>query len=75
MTLDALIMLVGALTVVLPYMGIPSAWDISIYTFFGIIMIILGIAVRRRKGTQQVNTISESKPLHEVHTPAHETQA
>jgi hypothetical protein len=48
MTLDALIMLTGVLTVVLPYLGFPSAWDRPLYTFFGIIFIMCGITLRRR---------------------------
>ncbi|MDB5187755.1 MAG: hypothetical protein JWO50_275 [Candidatus Kaiserbacteria bacterium] len=48
MTLDALIMLTGVLTVVLPYLGFPSSWDRPLYTFFGIVFIMCGVTLRRR---------------------------
>ena len=48
MSLDAVIILFGAIVAVLPYSQLPPSW-ISPLTFAaGIIIIALGIAVRRR---------------------------
>lgn len=48
MTLDALIMLSGALVAVLPFLGFPNSWDKVILVVTGIFIIALGIVVRRR---------------------------
>ncbi len=50
MTLDTLIMLAGALVALLPFLGFPSSWDTVIFFILGVIVIGLGIAVRRRAG-------------------------
>jgi VIT1/CCC1 family predicted Fe2+/Mn2+ transporter len=49
MTLDALIMLAGALVALVPYMGFPRSWDDVILVVLGIFIVILGVVVRRRK--------------------------
>ena len=48
MTLDAVIMLVGAIVAVLPFIGLPNSWDAVIFFILGIIIIALGISVRRK---------------------------
>lgn len=49
MTLDALIMLSGALVAALPFLGFPNSWDTAILFALGIFVIALGITVRRRE--------------------------
>jgi hypothetical protein len=48
MSLDALIMLAGALIAVMPFLGFPVSWQMWIIFILGLIVIALGIAVRRR---------------------------
>jgi membrane protein implicated in regulation of membrane protease activity len=48
MTLDTLIMLAGTLVALLPFLGLPTSWDTIIFFVLGILVIALGIAVRRR---------------------------
>jgi hypothetical protein len=48
MTIDALIMLFGAFVVIEPQLGIPSSWDSIILFVVGVVIVGLGIAVRRR---------------------------
>ena len=48
MTLDTLIMLLGAFVILEPQLGFPTSWDTVILFATGIIIIGLGIAVRRR---------------------------
>lgn len=48
MTLDALIMLIGALVAMLPFLGFPNSWDKPLFFILGVIAIALGIVVRRR---------------------------
>ena len=50
MTLDAVIMLAGALVALLPFLGFPNSWDNNILFIVGIFVIALGIIVRRRLG-------------------------
>lgn len=47
MTKDTLLMLVGGLVALLPFLGFPNAWDTVILVFLGVCVIALGIAVRR----------------------------
>ncbi|MBP9757511.1 MAG: hypothetical protein KBD06_02835 [Candidatus Pacebacteria bacterium] len=48
MTLDSLIMLGGVLVAVLPFLGFPNLWDTVIFVILGVIIVSLGIVVRRR---------------------------
>ena len=48
MTIDALIMFSGAFIAVLPFLGFPIKWDSILMVAAGIIVIALGIIVRRR---------------------------
>lgn len=48
MTLDALIILAGAIVAVLPFLGFPSSWTHAMYFIAGLCVIALGIVVRRR---------------------------
>ena len=48
MTLDIVIMCVGALVALLPFLGFPIMWDNVILVVLGLITIVLGIVVRRR---------------------------
>ena len=50
MTIDALIMLMGALIATLPFLGFPIRMDNIILVALGIIVIALGIIVRRKLG-------------------------
>ncbi len=65
MTLDILIMFVGALVALLPFLGFPIAWDNVILIALGLITIVLGIVVRRRGlglRTRRPTTFVESTP-------------
>ena len=48
MSLDALIMLAGAIVAVMPFLGFPLNWQQWIIFLLGIAVIGLGIAVRRK---------------------------
>jgi hypothetical protein len=64
MTLDALIMLIGALVALLPFLGFPNSWDSVLYFLLGVIIIGLGIVVRRRNShhTDLVSHTPTSQP-------------
>ena len=74
MTLDALIMLCGAFVAVLPFLGFPQVWDNTLFFAVGIIIVLLGIATRRRAGksqkAQRVSSYAESAPHSEGHDMA-----
>ena len=53
MTLDTLIMLSGAFVAVLPFLGFPNSWDTVLFFSAGILVIALGIVVRRRGKTSK----------------------
>ena len=59
MTIDALIMLLGAIVAVLPFLGFPENWDTVFFFLAGVFIIALGIVVRRRL-PQQKNTLTSS---------------
>lgn len=48
MTLDTVIMLVGAAIAALPFLGFPQRWDSVIVFLLGVVVVGLGVAVRRR---------------------------
>jgi len=48
MTLDAGIMLTGALVAILPFLGFTHAMDNALFFILGVVVIGLGIVVRRR---------------------------
>lgn len=47
MTLDTLIMLAGAFVATLPFLGFPNSWDSALLFIAGVLIIGLGIIVRR----------------------------
>ena len=68
MTLDTLIMLSGAFVAVLPFLGFPNNWDSVFFFFAGVIVISLGIALRRRDGRAAKTRLDEP---HFVETTPH----
>jgi hypothetical protein len=67
MTIDGLIMFAGAFIAVLPFLGFPIKWDSILMVAAGIIVISLGIIVRRRGTGRKVHhnrssTYVESAP-------------
>lgn len=77
MTIDALIMVVGAFIATLPFLGFPIRMDNIIMVAAGIIVISLGIIIRRRSvaaraRAKRVHTYVESAPQvqGEVHEAA-----
>ena len=64
MTIDALIMLAGAIVAALPFLGFPHAWLQWLFFAIGVLTICLGIATRRRLGhkmTQQRLPFDETR--------------
>lgn len=53
MTLDTLIMLAGAFVAALPFLGFPASWDTWLLVIAGLVIIGLGIVVRRKEGERQ----------------------
>lgn len=48
MTVDALIILAGAIVATLPFLGFPHRWLQVLFFIAGISVVILGVVVRRR---------------------------
>jgi membrane protein implicated in regulation of membrane protease activity len=48
MTLDTLIMLAGVAIAALPFLGLPPNWDTILFVLLGVLVLALGIIVRRR---------------------------
>lgn len=64
MTLDSLIMLSGAFVAILPFLGFPQSWDSVFFFLAGILIVALGIVVRRKRGEW------ETEMRKHPHTPA-----
>lgn len=62
MTLDALIIFSGAAVAVLPFLGFPNSWDSVIFLLLGILIVSLGIVVRRRGAR-----LGESRAARDMH--------
>lgn len=48
MTLDSLIILAGAFVATLPFLGLPNTWDTVLFFLAGVLVVCLGIVVRRK---------------------------
>ena len=62
MTLDSLIMLCGVFVAILPFLGFPNSWDSVIFAILGVLVVALGIVVRRRsprRSTEERNSVFE----------------
>ena len=68
MTLDTLIMFVGAFVATLPFLGLPNSWDSALFFVAGVFVIALGIVVRRRGPASPVTHSRE--PYTAERTPA-----
>ncbi len=55
MSKGTLTFLLGILLVVLPYLGIPSTWKQYAYVGLGIILILLGYALRRAQYFREID--------------------
>jgi len=62
MTLDTVIMLFGAIVAFLPFLQLPQDWTNFLAFLAGVIIIGLGIAVRRR-GLRQHDVSSDQTQL------------
>lgn len=71
MTIDALIMLAGALVATLPFLGFPGSWDTILFFLLGVCIFALGIVVRRGGISKFVK--SEKRPA-KNHTMFSESQ-
>lgn len=65
MTLDALIMLAGALVAAMPFLGFPPSWDTAIFFVLGVFVFALGIVVRRRESGPSLPLHKEPPPLND----------
>lgn len=61
MTIDALIMLLGAFVLIEPQLGFPATWDSVLLFIAGVVIVGLGIAVRRR-GLREPSSTEQSVP-------------
>ncbi|MEK7098362.1 MAG: hypothetical protein AAB908_00510 [Patescibacteria group bacterium] len=68
MSLDALIMLVGVLVTLLPFLGLPLKWDNIVLVVLGVFVIALGIIVRRR-GLKYPSAIHKGNGTYVESTP------
>lgn len=49
MTKGTFVFLLGILLVLVPYLGIPTSWKQYIYVGLGIVLILVGYAIRRSR--------------------------
>lgn len=49
MTKGTFVFLLGILLVLVPYLGIPTSWKQYIYVGLGVILILVGYAIRRSR--------------------------
>ncbi len=87
MTIDALIMLAGALVAVLPFLGFPRSWDTVFFFILGVCVFALGVVVRRtgiasgkveKRPAKNSTMFSESQPVShagESQSPRHDEAA
>lgn len=71
MSLDALIMLSGALVAFLSLAGFPPSWYKPMFFVLGIFVIVLGIVVRRRGFYSESPKSHHNEPMREDISPSH----
>lgn len=49
MTKGTFVFLIGGMLIILPYLGIPSTWKHYVYLGLGIMLLLLGYALRRSR--------------------------
>lgn len=67
MTLDSLIMFCGVLVAILPFLGFPNSWDTVFFVTLGVIIISLGIVVRRRAPRKEARDLHYEESTHADH--------
>jgi VIT1/CCC1 family predicted Fe2+/Mn2+ transporter len=76
MSLDALIMTAGAFVAVLPYLGFPNSWDTILFLVAGVLIVGLGVIVRRRIAHRiHPSTRSERDEMSTSPAQVHEEEA
>ncbi|MBY0538578.1 hypothetical protein K2P47_04250 [Patescibacteria group bacterium] len=55
MSKGTLAFLLGILLILLPYLGIPSVWKQYAYVALGIILVLLGYAIRRAQYFHEID--------------------
>lgn len=73
MTLDTLIMLAGVFVAALPFLGFPSSWDRVLLLIVGILIIGLGVALRRRNVPRKQNERKEMFTANDSGRSEHDT--
>lgn len=48
MTVDTMLMISGVFVATLPFLGFPQSWDTVLFAIVGVLIVGLGIVVRRR---------------------------
>ncbi len=78
MTLDTLIIGSGAFVALLPFLGFPVRWDMTLLFVAGLFIVGLGITVRRRRGAEETaqrrktTVFAESAPRQAASASTHE---
>jgi len=67
---DVIVMLLGVWVGLLPFLGFPSSWDRILFLISGIILISVGISMRRAKtASREHNTDAQvSRGQHDENT-------
>ena len=60
MTLDTMIMLAGSFVALLPFLGFPNSWDSVLLLIIGVLIVILGILVRREQNSESNSYVRNS---------------
>jgi len=57
---DVILMLLGAWVALLPFLGFPSSWDKVLFLASGVIIISVGISIRRAKTASRVGNVNKN---------------
>ncbi len=64
MTVDTLLIFTGAFVAILPFLGFPQSWDKILFLLAGLLVVGLGIVVRRRGANHRVHS-NQGEPFSE----------
>jgi len=52
---ESLVFLIGLILTVVPFIGVPESWRVGATVFFGIVLVLVGYALRRAVYLRQID--------------------
>jgi len=71
MSRESLVFILGAVVLLMPYLGVPADWKRIAYTVCGASLVVLGYSLRRSAFFRAVGTAPEVRSPDSIHNVPH----